>query len=714
MKSTIFKSFISILAVSFLLLSVSSVSAHRIFNSKNESDIKLQARASSVQILHVIPGLKVSFTSPLSEAVKVDTKKQVLDILEEKKVTREAIDELIKELTLAEEEITELISSMVEDAIDDERALQADKYEYSLTLVERYGYESPSKTAVPLGALAPTWAKFPERVLVVKKIEREEISAWEKQYDEDVLAVSETADVSPSKAKSIITTLRTKGYSIFKEEVAEEATVELLWFRSGWEEPHPTTLNWRVCIEGTETNIITGYDPRGILYVRPIPDGKRIYVSAGYLDLKPEFRPKDKEVRKLEYELEGMENKIELLNERIEAKEKAAKELEEDLREELKEAKEELRKEKGEEYKRDISKTTWGDVLLGIVQVEQFWMISGGTGTYLGDMKVQDEELWGFQTSWGGYQHIVQGEEKGVILTNAHVAESAVKFEVYVSEDKEVMWIIYPGYQYVRYTLDSDIMGTPSQVLCYDGVPILSKSMDCAIIVTTKVPQYKEHAAPLGNSDNVQQGDRVVMVGNPALLQKFATEGNVSNKEYDMTKSMLWFMSDIPKVVLGYLRNVSLWIDAPIGIGGTSGSAIWALTGEEQGKVIALHAMGLGQPVSFTKPVDNKIDVNSIDFEISEYGNERQIRLTAQTLQDELFKGYSFEEAMLNNKQTSSEFYEENETFKPAMRRHGRHIDITGMSAGIPINKVKTYLQERGLDPDIFGWEGVNEKHWWK
>jgi len=698
---------------------------------KIDKDIKLKARAASVQILHLIPGLKASFADPLSETTRIDTKQQILDILEEQEVTKEAIEDLLNKRNLTEEKLNKLITSMIDEAIKAERTRdEQDKYESSLTSIERYGYESPSKTAIPLGALAPRWARFPERVLVVQKTERDEITAWEKEYEEDVLAVSETADVSPSKAKAIITTLRSKGYSIFKEEIAEEATVELLWFRSGWDEKYPTTLNWKVCIEGTETNIITGYDPRGILHVRPIPDGKRVYVSAGYFDLKDEFRPKSSETKRLEYELEGLERKIKLMQEqqaeRDEANEKRIKE----LNEQLAKTEEELRKEKKEEYKRDISKATWLDVKMGVVKLEEFWMIGGGTGTYLGNMKV-DNEMYGFQSSWGGYRHFTGSEEKGVILTNAHVATHAIDYNVYVSEDKEVMWIIYPGYQYVRYTQDSDLFGSPSQVLCIDYKPVLSRSMDCAIIVTTKVPHYKKHAALLGNSDNVDQGDRVIMVGNPGLLQKFATEGIISNKNYDSMKDATWFyLPPIPRTVLDLLRNANLWIDAPIGIGGTSGSAIWALDGKEQGKVIALHALGLGSPISFTKPV-SKIDVDSIDFSIigdeegkivcdpkdcdcEDYIGKKQIRLTAEKLREELFKDYSFEKAMKGNRQSPDVFYKENETFKPLMSAHGKFIWITGMSAGIPINKVKTYLQERGLDPDNFKWEGIDKKYWWQ
>ena len=639
-----------------------------------EKKIKLAARAASVQILHLIPGLKVSFTEPLPEKQKVKTAKDILELLKKEGVTREAIEELLKDRQLTEKARKELITSMINEAVEAERTKQGqDKYEIVLTTIEKSGYKSPSKIHIPLGALAPVGVKFPERVLVVQKIEKAEITAWEKEYEKDVLTISETADVSPSKAKQIISTLRATGYSIFKEEVKEESQVQLLWFNGGWEDTYPQTLNWEVCIEGTETNIITGYDPRGILTTRPIPDDKRVNVIAGYLDFKDEFKPETTKVDRLRDDIKGLELKVKMLNEEAEKKDKLSQKEKEALKEKLTKAEEELSKAKGKKYKRDISTVTWLDIQFGTVKLERFWMISGGTGTYLGNMKVINE-MWGYQSSWGGYRHFLGKEHKSVILTNAHVAEAAINFEVYISEDKEVMWLVYPGYQYVRYTQDSDLFGSPSQVLCIDTKPILSRSVDCALIVTTEVPGYKKFAAPLGNSDNIEQGDKVVMVGNPALFQKFATEGIISNKNYNSLKNATWFYyPPIPRVILDAIQNANIWIDVPIGVGGTSGSSVWALEGKEQGKIISLHAMGLHRPLSFTKPI-NMVDVNSLNFNsilpeqnqlikkdqynffaMSDIG-EKQVRLTAEKLGKEIFKDYSFEDSR-KNRQHSDDFY---------------------------------------------------------
>ena len=216
------------------------------------------------------------------------------------------------------------------------------------------------------------------------------------------------------------------------------------------------------------------------------------------------------------------------------------------------------------------------------------------------------------------------------------------------------------------------------------------------------------------------------------LFQKYATEGIISNKNYDALKNATWFYyPPIPKAILDSIRNASIWIDVSIGAGGTSGSSVWALEGKEQGKVISLHSMGIRQPLSFTKPKSG-VDVDSLNFNsvlpeqnqlikkdqynffaTSDIG-KKQVRLTAEKLGKEIFKDYSFEDSR-KNRQHSDDFYKENETFMPIMKKHGKWVDMAGMNAGIPINKVKTYFQERGVDPDNFSWGGrVSKKYWWK
>ena len=39
-------------------------------------------------------------------------------------------------------------------------------------------------------------------------------------------------------------------------------------------------------------------------------------------------------------------------------------------------------------------------------------------------------------------------------------------------------------------------------------------------------------------------------------------------------------------------------------------------------------------------------------------------------------------------------------------------IKVAGLNGAVPINGIKRYMQERGLDPMHFGFEGVKPKYW--
>jgi len=52
-------------------------------------------------------------------------------------------------------------------------------------------------------------------------------------------------------------------------------------------------------------------------------------------------------------------------------------------------------------------------------------------------------------------------------------------------------------------------------------------------------------------------------------------------------------------------------------------------------------------------------------------------------------------------------------SFNEVIEKRG-YTDIAGMSAGIPINLVKTYLQERGLVPSNFDWTALPKGYWSK
>jgi len=617
-----------------------------------ESEIKLKARQSSVQPSFFIPVVKAYFS----------------EIEESKEPT---LDDMKKELTeLFEKKLEETIRKTKEE-------LTEEKYLSSLTTFEQYGVQSKSYTEIALGTLVPKWAKFPQKVLVVCKTEKKTINTWEEEYKEDVHTISETTGISLSKAKKMLDKLIVEGYSITKDKVDENAEVVLLHF-SSWDDSYPTTLRWKVSIDDGP-NLIRGYDPRGILIVKSIPqdnDGnaKRVYVKAGYFDLKEKFKPKTP------------------LEERL-LKEKA--ELEEKLKKLEKE-------EPKEEYVRDITEATMYDVLYGNVILERFFVRSGASGVYLGNMKVA-KEMTGYE--FDNY-HTIASEYKSIVLTNSHVAAMLYNTHIYVSEDKQTMWIVLPAYGFIRYTQDSDTFGSPATLLVIDGMPVDSYDNDCALLMTSTIPGFEKYAAKLGDSDKVREGLEVVAVGSPSLMQKQLTKGIVSNTSYNILKSPLadgWLANGMSRREYEWAIASSLWCDFPIGVGGVSGSPIFALSGSEAGKVIALRNMGLVSRNAFTKPT-----TTPYRYFTHKLGNG-PLRVLIPENRDLIFKDFNYKTAVYTN---NSKALTGKDTKLEVILDCGCTQDISGMNGAVPINKIKQFLTERGIDIQKFGSKRLPGSYW--
>lgn len=641
----------------------------------SKADIKREARQASVQPMFDVPVFKVYFTEPLEE---------------EKDISRKDLLDLINLQNKEREILKEELENKIAEAVKNEREFQdKERYRSYLTKIEKVGVLSYGRDSIILGSLTPKWARFPKRVITVYKNERSEVKSWENE--EDIYTISESANVSPTTAKEIVAKLQLKGYSISKDKEST-SEVKLLWFNEGWDKL-PTELNWLVYIDDDKSNLISGYDPRGILNIRAIPEGKRVNVKAGYLDLYDEFKPKAKDIIK-------KEEQIFKLKKELSEKEKEWKEEIEEIKKELEEA------TKKEIPKRDISDATVIDVMTGSVSLERFWYRTAASGIFLGNKKVRSE-MSGYQSGFVDI-HSFSGEEKGFILTNAHVATMAINVETYVSKDKEVMWIVLPAFSSIRYTQDSDMYGSPAQILAIDNRPVASWDYDCAVMVTSKVPGYNK-AVKLGDSNKVQEGDRVTMVGNPAMLQKFLTEGSVANTDYSLMKSHLidfYLNSGMSRNSYNWILNTNFWFDTPIGTGGTSGSGVWAMSGSEKGKVIAIHHAGIVRPNIFASDVKQgkKLDIKKFNS------------LSKGILVDVIKKEYK---ELLSDFDYSSakfsigfdEFINKNPTFESLMYKRGGQ-ELSGLNAGIKINNVKKFLQERGLDPKEFGWEKAGDSYW--
>ena len=571
----------------------------------NDVDIKLAARRASVQVQMYTPVIKVSYTHPPPE---------------EEKFTKKTLNE---ELAKAKEDLIEYLEEKIRFEIEQENL---PKYNTYLTGIEVYGHEPKSKTGIPIGSIkgVPKEAKYPERVLVAYKTEEKDVKPWEKDSEEDVLAISEVAGVSISKAQAMLAKIQGAGYTVSKEEVSEDSEITLLWFDDGWTDSYPTTLNWEVKCEGTEGNILVGYDS-GVLITKPIPDDTRVYVKAGYLDLKTEFKPKSSEVETLESEIERLE--------------KSKEELEKDLEESR-------AKEPDKPYKRDIRNATMMDLVFRTVKLEIFWMMSKASGVYMGNAQVREDMQC---YSWKGKRTLL-GKQGSFVLTNAHVAAAQLKQVIWVSEDNEILYIVGPGYPSIRYTQHSDMFGSPADLLAMDNQPVYSDDYDCAVYVTTAIAGYKENAAKFADSDMVKDGTRVVMVGNPSGFQKFATEGIISNSDYPTilayeNKAEAFKHSRMPAALL----KPTMWIDAPIGAGGTSGSGIWAIEGSQAGKVVSLHNGGMHTGVWVSEMKTENHFVGSSDSIQPDTGvsMDKLINITPEQ-KKRLFENHSYRDAVFN------------------------------------------------------------------
>jgi len=630
----------------------------------NETEIMDAARRASVQTVFKTKILKISFTTPLKEQERFDRKK---------------VDELL-------DNQQKLFERKVEEAIDKARdEWSEDKYEESLTTLEKWNYKSKSKTFIPLGALAPKNVKFPERVIVATKIEKTDLtqSYWEKEYEKDVLAIAETLETSPTKARALLGNLKAQGYSVNKEEIKKSEDIELLYFAT-WDTSYPTVLDWKVYAMGEENNLIIGYHSAiGVLETRPIPEDKSVYVKASYYDLKDKFKEKPAEVKKLEEEKKSLETQVENLREAVD---KA-----------LKKDQEEIEKE----FKRDIRKASIRDIFFGIVKIEPFEMVSEASGIFLGNMQIR-EEMGGFSYSLRGYANM-EPKTAGVILTNAHCVDSMMMGKQVVSDDNEIMWIFNPSTAAIRYTIDSDRDGSPAMILEIHDQPIVSNDVDAAILVTSAIPGYEKNKAILGNSDNVREGDPVVTVGNPIGAQKMTSKGVVASTDWSFLDQLDidYVFKHLNSRLFRNIESATFWLDTPIGYSGCSGSGVWALNGSEVGKVIAIRNKGYGVQIqhAFLGSIANADEfiippswdgfiINSVEKLISLLPNSK-----------------------VSYDMSVNDFIEQNPTFS---QTNTIFLNVTNMNGAVPINKMKAFLQERGLDPEHFGWQGVSESYWRK
>ncbi len=644
-----------------------------------KQEIRTLARASSVQLAFHFPVLHAYFAEPLKDKEQVTV--ALLDKIFDEKI--------------------ELIQKEIQEAILKERKWQSkERYSTYPTEIDAW-IESPSRTSIPLGMMVPDHAKWLKNVLIVAEVEKEEIDPYDKEYKDDVRSISETANVSLPKAKEILSRIKASGYTISKEEIKKSTDVKLLHL-SDWTTNYPTILKWEVTVEGEpDINIILGYDPyRGILEVRPIPKDRRVRVIASYYDLKDEFKVKPDEVNALEREKKELQERLDRLQ-----KEK----------DELGKKYYKATHEKSD-TKRNIGKATWADVKYGRVKVEEFWMVGAATGLYLGNTEVSSQGIEGRDKTWQGWRKAGRySTEKtkgtaGVILTNAHVAHQAIDFKVYISKDLEHIWLVWPGKPYARYTADSDHFGAPAYVYNIDGENVISWDFDSALMLTSPVVGMEKNRAILGDSDKIETGQKMMVVGNPSLVQKFTSEGVITNKKYSLWQSIYtanWFPEIKNKPQYNYIKNATLWFDA-MAHGGNSGSGIWMTEGSQKGTVVGLLNMGLTRPLAFAPIKKRSIslanetkNIKLIDTPAGSFFVGNELAKPTKEYMLKFFEQHPVEKAEYS--MAYEHFLLDYPTFK-IVTEEMAYVAMAGMTAAIPINHIKRFLQERGIDPRQFNW----------
>jgi serine protease Do len=149
----------------------------------------------------------------------------------------------------------------------------------------------------------------------------------------------------------------------------------------------------------------------------------------------------------------------------------------------------------------------------------------------------------------------------GLVLTNQHVVDKAVKVEVTVPGRKQR----YPA----------EVLGTDRQT-------------DIAVLRIR--PDGPLPAAVFGEIDDVRVGQWVVAVGNPYGLEGTVSLGIVSAKGRNL---------EVPGLLNDFIQT-----DAMIDRGSSGGPLV-----DLEGRVVGLNARGQGRGIGFTIPVDTVLQV---------------------------------------------------------------------------------------------------------
>lgn len=164
------------------------------------------------------------------------------------------------------------------------------------------------------------------------------------------------------------------------------------------------------------------------------------------------------------------------------------------------------------------------------------------------------------------------------IITNYHVIEDAMELEIRLSDETSV---------------DATVLGYDTEV-------------DIAILTFSAVGLDYIQVAPLGDSDNVQEADAVLAIGNPVGYDFYSsvTFGIVSGLDRYTNSDRF----------VGYIQH-----DAAIN-GGNSGGPIFNLDGEVVGINVSkladteIEGIGFAIPINTVKTVISKIEADKLPY----------------------------------------------------------------------------------------------------
>ena len=186
--------------------------------------------------------------------------------------------------------------------------------------------------------------------------------------------------------------------------------------------------------------------------------------------------------------------------------------------------------------------------------------------------------------------------DHGLIATNYHVIKIEPSYFPWNKKDdgKDEVVSIHPLEKG-----STRLVGTDKEYAIV-GYTVVDPDRDLAIL---KVRAFGVKPIPLGNSDEVNQGDAVCPVGNPLGLVNVVSDGQISSIQW--VESIRSFLTNRSKLVKDVQRNDTphklLMMTAPIS-GGNSGGPVLNNKGEVIG--ISVGHKGGGQNLNYAIPVN--------------------------------------------------------------------------------------------------------------